>query len=67
MKKILASICVAITAFSCTNAQSTFTKEALDEKLLNLTEIKLLLKKFFPNTKAKLLLSSVGPLGVAIV
>jgi thiol-disulfide isomerase/thioredoxin len=35
MKKIIASICVAITAFSCTNAQSTFTKEALDEKLLN--------------------------------
>ncbi|WP_298223558.1 TlpA disulfide reductase family protein [Flavobacterium sp.] len=34
MKKILASVCVLIAAISCINAQSSFSKDALGEKLL---------------------------------
>jgi thiol-disulfide isomerase/thioredoxin len=53
MKKIIASICVVIATFSCTNAQSSFTKEALDEKLLNLDGNQIAFKEILSKHQGK--------------
>ena len=53
MKKILASVCVAIATFSCINAQSGFTKEALNEKLLSLDGNQMAFKEILSKHQGK--------------
>lgn len=36
MKRIIATFCIVLTTFSCINAQSSFSKKALKETLLNI-------------------------------
>ena len=53
MKKILASIGILIATFSCINAQSTFSKEALNEKLLTINDSQLSFQEILEKHQGK--------------